>query len=59
MSAKFETVSTARPPCRSISVPTYGPNAACSSKADENTAKNTLVGRPSPAAIGAPSTAGR
>ena len=55
---RFEIVRRTRPPWRSISRPTDGPIAADRSSAPENRPKNTLSGRWSASAIGAPSIAG-
>jgi len=55
---RFEAANKWRPPWRSVSRPTDGPITADSSNAPENRPKNTLVGRCSALAIGAPSIAG-
>ena len=58
-STRFDSISTPRPPRRSIARPIAGPIAACSSSDTEKNAKNSDFETCRPAAIGPARIAGR
>ena len=58
-STRFDSISTPRPPRRSIARPIAGPSAACSSSETEKKPKNNDFDTCRPAAIGPARIAGR